>query len=172
MTPSTFDFVTKVNYNAFFYCTKAAVRVMKLQNKYAPDNYGDIIQINSKSGLRGSKANFAYSGGKFGGIGLTQSFALELAPFRIKVNAICPGNFYEGPLWADPENGLFVQYLRTGKVPGAKTIEDVRLFYMNQVPMQKGTTPDDVAKAVLYVIDQTCETGQALPVTGGQVMNN
>jgi rhamnose utilization protein RhaD (predicted bifunctional aldolase and dehydrogenase)/NAD(P)-dependent dehydrogenase (short-subunit alcohol dehydrogenase family) len=172
MTPEDFDFVTKVNYNAYFYCTRAASHVMKWQNKFAPQNYGDIIQINSKSGLRGSKANFAYAGGKFGGVGLTQSFALELAPFRIKVNSICPGNFYEGPLWADPDNGLFVQYLRAGKVPGAKSIEDVRRFYMNQVPMQKGTTPEDVAKAVLYLIEQTCETGQALPVTGGQVMVN
>ena len=172
MTPEQFDFVTKVNYNAYFYCAKAASSVMKLQNTYAPGNYGDIIQINSKSGLRGSKANFAYSGGKFGGVGLTQSFALELAPFRIKVNAICPGNFYEGPLWTDPENGLFVQYLYAGKVPGAKTIEDVRRFYMNQAPMQKGTNPEDVTKAVLYAIDQTCETGQAIPVTGGQVMIN
>ncbi|MDR0348947.1 MAG: SDR family NAD(P)-dependent oxidoreductase [Tannerella sp.] len=172
MTPETFDFVTKINYNAYFYCTQAASRIMKLQNKYAADNYGDIIQINSKSGLRGSKANFAYAGGKFGGIGLTQSFALELAPFRIKVNAVCPGNYYEGPLWADPENGLFLQYLHAGKVPGAKTVADVRKFYMNQVPMQKGTRPQDVTKAVLYLIEQTCETGQALPVTGGQVMLN
>ncbi|MDR0794938.1 MAG: SDR family NAD(P)-dependent oxidoreductase [Tannerella sp.] len=172
MTPDSFDFVTKVNYNAYFYCTQVASRVMKLQNRYAPENYGDIIQINSKSGLRGSKANFAYSGGKFGGVGLTQSFALELAPFRIKVNSVCPGNFYEGPLWADPENGLFIQYLRACKVPGAKTIEDVRTFYMNQVPMQKGTNPEDVTKAILYLIDQTCETGQAMPVTGGQVMIN
>jgi rhamnose utilization protein RhaD (predicted bifunctional aldolase and dehydrogenase)/NAD(P)-dependent dehydrogenase (short-subunit alcohol dehydrogenase family) len=170
MTPETFSFVTKINYNAWFYCTRAASRIMKLQNKYAPENYGDIIQINSKSGLRGSKANFAYAGGKFGGIGLTQSFALELAPFRIKVNSICPGNFYDGPLWSNPENGLFLQYLRAGKVPGAKDIEDVRKFYMDQVPMRKGTSPKDVTKAILYVIEQTCETGQAIPVTGGQVM--
>jgi NAD(P)-dependent dehydrogenase (short-subunit alcohol dehydrogenase family)/ribulose-5-phosphate 4-epimerase/fuculose-1-phosphate aldolase len=167
-----FEFVTKINYNAYFFCVQAASRIMKLQNEYAPENYSDIIQINSKSGLRGSKANFAYAGGKFGGIGLTQSFALELAPFRIKVNSVCPGNFYEGPLWSNPENGLFIQYLQAGKVPGAKTIEDVRKFYMNQVPMHKGTSPDDVTKAILYLIDQTCETGQALPVTGGQVMVN
>jgi rhamnose utilization protein RhaD (predicted bifunctional aldolase and dehydrogenase)/NAD(P)-dependent dehydrogenase (short-subunit alcohol dehydrogenase family) len=172
MTPENFEFVTKINYNAYFYCTQAASRIMKLQNEYAPDYYGDIIQINSKSGLRGSKANFAYAGGKFGGIGLTQSFALELAPFRIKVNSVCPGNFYEGPLWSNPENGLFKQYLEAGKVPGAKTIEDVRKFYMDQVPMRKGTGPEDVTKAVLYLIDQTCETGQAVPVTGGQVMLN
>lgn len=170
MTPENFEFVTKINYNAYFYCTKVVSRVMKLQTKYAPEYYADIIQINSKSGLRGSKANFAYAGGKFGGVGLTQSFALELAPFRIKVNSICPGNFYEGPLWSDPDNGLFVQYLRAGKVPGAKTIEDVKRFYLAQVPMQKGCTPEDVTKGALYLMEQCGETGQALPITGGQVM--
>ncbi len=170
MTPENFEFVTKINYNAYFYCVKTVTPVMKLQNQCDPQRYADIIQINSKSGLRGSKANFAYAGGKFGGIGLTQSFALELAPARIKVNSICPGNFYEGPLWSDPVNGLFVQYLKAGKVPGAQSVEDVRKYYMAQVPMQKGTGPEDVTKAVLYLIEQTCETGQALPVTGGQVM--
>ena len=134
--------------------------------------YADVIQINSKSGLAGSKKNFAYAGGKFGGIGLTQSFALELAPDRIKVNSICPGNFYEGPLWSDPENGLFVQYLNAGKVPGAKTIDDVKAFYLAQVPLGKGCSPVDVAKAVFYAIDQENETGQAIPVSGGQIMLN
>lgn len=171
MTPENFEFVTKINYNAYFYCTKVVSRIQKLQTKYASaDYYADIIQINSKSGLRGSKANFAYAGGKFGGIGLTQSFALELAPFRIKVNSICPGNFYEGPLWSDPENGLFVQYLNAGKVPGAKTIDDVKEFYLSQVPMKKGCSPEDVTKGALYLMDQCGETGQALPITGGQVM--
>jgi rhamnose utilization protein RhaD (predicted bifunctional aldolase and dehydrogenase)/NAD(P)-dependent dehydrogenase (short-subunit alcohol dehydrogenase family) len=173
MTLENFEFVTKINYNAYFYCTKVVSRIQKLQTKYAkPDYYADIIQINSKSGLRGSKANFAYAGGKFGGIGLTQSFALELAPFRFKVNSICPGNFYEGPLWSDPENGLFVQYLRAGKVPGSKTIDDVKAFYLAQVPMQKGCSPEDVTKGALYLMEQCGETGQALPITGGQVMLN
>ena len=167
-----FEHITKVNYFAYFLCAQVASRIMKLQNEYMPDNFCDIIQINSKSGLRGSKANFAYAGSKFGGIGLTQSFALELAPYRIKVNSVCPGNFYDGPLWSNQENGLFIQYLQKGKVPGAKTINDVRKFYMDQVPLHKGTSPADVTKAILYLIDQTCETGQALPVTGGQVMLN
>ena len=170
MTPEDFEFVTKINYNAYFYCTKVVSKVMKLQTKYAPEYYADIIQVNSKSGLRGSKANFAYAGGKFGGIGLTQSFALELAPFRIKVNSICPGNFYEGPLWSDPVNGLFVQYLNAGKVPGAKTIDDVKAFYLAQVPLQKGCSPEDVTKGAIYLMEQCGETGQALPITGGQVM--
>ena len=172
MTPEDFDFVTKINYNAYFYCAKVVSRVMKLQTKYSQEYFADIIQINSKSGLRGSKANFAYAGGKFGGIGLTQSFALELAPFRIKVNSICPGNFYDGPLWSDPDHGLFIQYLNAGKVPGAKTIDEVKEFYLAQVPLRKGCSPEDVTKGALYLMEQCGETGQALPITGGQVMLN
>ncbi len=170
MTPENFDFVTNINYKAYFYCAKVASHLMKIEAAHDPEYYADIIQVNSKSGLRGSKANFAYAGGKFGGIGLTQSFALELAPFRVKVNSICPGNFYDGPLWSNPENGLFVQYLAAGKVPGAKTVQDVKDYYLGQVPMRKGCNPEDVTKAILYAIEQTGETGQAIPVTGGQVM--
>ena len=170
MEPDVFIKTTSINYNGYYYCAKYSSEVMKLQNREKPDYYTDIIQINSKSGLRGSNRNFAYAGAKFGGIGLTQSFALELAPFRIKVNSICPGNFYEGPLWSDPHNGLFVQYLKTGKVPGAKTIDDVRKYYENQVPLKRGCRLEDLMKALLYIVDQEYETGQAIPVTGGQVM--
>lgn len=170
MTPENFEFVTKINYEAYFFCAKAASHIMKIETRYDPDYFADIIQVNSKSGLRGSKANFAYAGGKFGGIGLTQSFALELAPDRVKVNSICPGNYYDGPLWSNPENGLFIQYLNADKVPGAKTVQDVKDYYLAQVPMRKGCNPVDVCKAILYAIDQTGETGQAIPVTGGQVM--
>ena len=170
MDPEIFSKTTEINYNGYFHCAKYASEVMKLQNREKPDYFTDIIQINSKSGLRGSIRNFAYAGAKFGGIGLTQSFALELAPFRIKVNSICPGNFYEGPLWSDPHQGLFVQYLRAGKVPGAKTVEEVRQYYEEQVPLKRGCKVGDLMKAILYVIDQEYETGQAIPVTGGQVM--
>lgn len=170
MTPENFEFVTKINYEAYFFCAKVASHIMKIETRYDPEYFADIIQVNSKSGLRGSKANFAYAGGKFGGIGLTQSFALELAPYRVKVNSICPGNYYDGPLWSNPENGLFIQYLNAGKVPGAKTVQEVKDYYLAQVPMRKGCNPVDVCKAILYAIDQTGETGQAIPVTGGQVM--
>lgn len=170
MTPENFEFVTKINYEAYFFCAKVASHIMKIETRYDPEYFADIIQVNSKSGLRGSKANFAYAGGKFGGIGLTQSFALELAPYRVKVNSICPGNYYDGPLWSNPENGLFIQYLNADKVPGAKTVQDVKDYYLAQVPMRKGCNPVDVCKAILYAIDQTGETGQAIPVTGGQVM--
>ncbi len=165
-----FDFVTAVNYKGYFVCVQAAAPVMAIPYKINPVYTSDIIQINSKSGLAGSNRNGAYAGSKFGGIGLTQSFALELIEDGIKVNSICPGNFFDGPLWSDPNNGLFVQYLRTGKVPGAKTIADVKKFYEEKVPMKRGCQTADVMKAVYYLMEQQYETGQAVPVTGGQIM--
>ena len=170
MTLADFEFVTRINYTAFFLLAKHVSRVMKEQAAKDPSYSADIVQINSKSGLEGSAKNFAYAGGKFGGIGLVQSFAKELVEHRIKVNAICPGNFYEGPLWSDPEKGLFVQYLKAGKVPGAKTVKDVYDFYTSKVPMRRGCQPVDVARAVMYCVEQGYETGQAIPVTGGQTM--
>jgi len=170
MDLATFNFVTNVNYIGYFLCAKHTSKVMALQNIPSGKYFTDIIQINSKSGLKGSNKNSAYAGSKFGSLGLTQSFALELIDDNIKVNSICPGNFFEGPLWSDQDKGLFVQYLRNGKVPGAKTIEDVKKFYESKVPMKRGCTGEDVIKAIYYLIDQKYETGQAIPVTGGQVM--
>lgn len=168
----SFRLVTDINYTAFAIITKHCALTMKRQHAAAPGLLTDIIQINSKSGLEGSNKNGSYAGGKFGSIGLVQSFALELVEYGIKVNAVCPGNFFDGPLWSDPEKGLFVQYLRTGKVPGATTIADVKKFYEAKVPMNRGCTGEDVIRAVYYLVEQAYETGQALPVTGGQVMLN
>ena len=167
-----FEFVTSVNYTAYFLCARYAAAVMKAQYEADSEWYGDIIAVNSKSGLEGSNKNFAYAGSKFGGIGLTQSFALELCPWHIKVNAVCPGNYLDGPLWMDPQRGLFVQYLAAGKVPGAKSVEDVKRYYESKVPMNRGCFPLDVARAIFYAVEQKYETGQAIPVTGGQVMLN
>jgi len=172
MTPEIFSVMTDVNYKGYFLCAKYASAVMKNQSQFRENYFTDIIQINSKSGLKGSNRNFAYAGGKFGGIGLTQSFAMELMPQKIKVNSICPGNFFEGPLWSDPEKGLFVQYLKAGKVPGAEDVEDVKAFYEKQVPAGRGCRVIDVVRAIFYVMEQEYETGQAVPVTGGQNMLN
>jgi len=165
-----FDLVTAVNYKGYFVCVQKASPIMAMQHIAKRDYWSDVIQINSKSGLQGSNRNGAYAGSKFGGIGLTQSFALELVEDGIKVNSICPGNFFDGPLWSDPDNGLFAQYLRSGKVPGAKTIQDVKKAYESKVPMGRGCSTADVMKAIYYLMDQKFETGQALPVSGGQVM--
>jgi len=172
MTVKDFGFVTSVDYTGFFICTKYASQVLSLQNLPSKNVLSDIVAISSKSGLVGSNKNGAYAGAKFGTIGLVQSFALELVTDNIKVNAICPGNFLDGPLWSDPDRGLFVQYLNAGKVPGAKTVADVRAFYEAKVPMNRGCRTQDVMRALAYIIEQAYETGQAVPVTGGQVMLN
>lgn len=158
--------VMNVNLFGGFLTFKHAARIMKNQKS------GSMIQINSKSGKKGSAANSAYAAAKFGGIGLVQSVALELAPFGIRCNAICPGNLLNGTLWMDPEKGLFKQYLEAGKVPGAKTIEDVKQFYMNQVPLRRGCEYEDVENVVVFLASDLASymTGQAINVTGGQEM--
>jgi sorbitol-6-phosphate 2-dehydrogenase len=158
--------VMNVNLFGNFLTLKHACRIMKEQGS------GSIVQINSKTGKKGSASNSAYAAAKFGGIGLVQSVALEMAPFGVRCNAVCPGNFLDGPLWMDPERGLFKQYFDAGKVPGAKSMEDVRTHYVNQVPLRRGCEYEDVANMVVYLATDLSSymTGQALNVTGGQEM--
>jgi len=166
----SFKSAAELNYTGYFIITKYASRLLRLQHLSAPRWKTDIIQINSKAGLNGAGENSAFAGSKFGGVGLTASFALELVDYNIKVNAICPGNFFDSPLWSDPEQGLFAQYLKEGKVSGARNAADVRAFYEAKIPMKRGCEGPDVMRAIYYIVEQEYETGQALPVTGGQVM--
>ena len=164
--PAKWKAVMNVNLFGNYLTTRRACQIMKAQGS------GSIIQINSKSGKKGSARNSAYAAAKFGGIGLVQSVALEMAEHGVRCNAVLPGNLLDGPLWTDPEKGLFVQYLKAGKVPGAKTIEDVRKAYEAQVPLGRGCAYEDVSNMVVYLAsDQSSYmTGQAINVTGGQEM--
>lgn len=148
-----------VNLIGYFLCAKAAAKVM------IPRRKGNIIQINSKSGKKGSYKNSAYAASKFGGIGLTQSLALELAEYGIRVNAICPGNLLDSPLWVD---SLFEQYAKNQGL----TVEQVRQKYLSQVPLGRGCTYDDVANVMVFLASEEASymTGQAINVTGGQEM--
>lgn len=151
-----------VNLFGYFLCSKAAAKVM------IPNRKGNIIQINSKSGKKGSYKNSAYAATKFGGIGLTQSLALELAEFGIRVNAICPGNLLNSPLWNDGPNALFKQYAKNQGI----TEEQVRQKYLNQVPLGRSCEYDDIANVMVFLASDEASylTGQAINVTGGQEM--
>lgn len=158
--PATkWQFVINVNLVGYFLVAKHAARVMKEQRS------GAIIQINSKSGKKGSYKNSAYAASKFGGIGLTQSIALELAEYNVRANAICPGNLLDSPLWVD---SLYAQYAKKWGI----TEEEVRQRYVNQVPMKRGCTYEDITNVVVFLAsDQSgYMTGQAINVTGGQEM--
>ena len=151
--------VIEVNLVGYFLVAKHAARIMKEQRR------GNIIQINSKSGKQGSYKNSAYAASKFGGIGLTQSIALELAEYGVRVNAVCPGNLLDSPLWV---NSLYKQYAKKWGI----TEEEVRRKYIEQVPMKRGCTYDDVCNVVVFLASDQASymTGQAINVTGGQEM--
>jgi sorbitol-6-phosphate 2-dehydrogenase len=126
---------------------------------------GVIIQVNSKSGKKGSYKNSAYAASKFGGIGLTQSLALELAEYGVRVNAVCPGNLLDSPLWVV---SLYDQYARNQGM----TKEQIRQKYVDQVPLGRGCTYDDVNNVIVFLASDSASymTGQAINVTGGQEM--
>jgi sorbitol-6-phosphate 2-dehydrogenase len=154
--------VMNVNLFGYFLCLKHVARVMKVQGS------GAIVQINSKSGKKGSYKNSAYAASKFGGIGLTQSVALELAEHGVRVNAVCPGNLLDSPLWTQGPNALFKQYARKWDLTEA----EVRQKYIDQVPMKRGCTYEDVCNAVVFMASDQAGymTGQAINITGGQEM--
>lgn len=151
--------IIEVNLTGYFICAKYAAQIMKKQKK------GVILQINSKSGKKGSYWNSGYAASKFGGIGLTQSMALDLAPFRIRVNAICPGNILESPLW---QTSLFQQYARKWNI----SVEEVRRKYIEQVPLGRSCTYRDVINVAVFLASDYADymTGQAINITGGQEM--
>ena len=90
--------------------------------------------------------------------------------YNIKVNAVCPGSFFNSPLWSDPDTGLFARYFKAGRFPGAKNAAAVRSRYEAEIPMKRGCIAADVMRGIYYIIEQEYETGQALPITGGAVM--
>ncbi|QIQ21071.1 sorbitol-6-phosphate dehydrogenase [Zophobihabitans entericus] len=154
-----FNLSIAVNLTGYFLCARETARIM-LKHKTA----GRIIQINSKSGKVGSKHNSGYSAAKFGGVGLTQSLALDLAEYGITVNSLMLGNLLKSPMF----QSLIPQYAK--KLGIAES--EVEQTYIDKVPLKRGCDYQDVLNVLLFYASDKASycTGQSINITGGQVM--
>jgi len=155
------DLTVAINLKGYFLCAQAVVKQMLKQGEG-----GNIINISSKSGLRGSRDNSAYNATKFGVIGLAQGWSRELAGHNIRVNSILPGNVLRGSgIWNE-------EYIRAcAKKLGIKP-EEVEDYYNKQVPLGRQCFPEDVANMVVFLVSDKASyiTGCSHLVDGGQEM--
>lgn len=154
-----FNRCVEVNLTGYFLCARAFAKLMMRDN--IP---GRIIQINSKSGKVGSKYNAGYSAAKFGGVGLTQSLALDLADKGITVNSLMLGNLLKSPMF----QSLIPEY---AKKLGIRE-DEVEQVYIDKVPLKRGCDYQDVLDVLLFYASEKASycTGQSINITGGQVM--
>ncbi|WP_392561489.1 sorbitol-6-phosphate dehydrogenase [Orbus sturtevantii] len=154
-----FNLSVNVNLTGYFLCAREMAKLMIKHN-----NAGRIIQINSKSGKVGSKHNSGYSAAKFGGVGLTQSLALDLAEHGITVNSLMLGNLLKSPMF----QSLLPQYAKKLGIDESQ----VEQVYIDKVPLKRGCEYQDVLNILLFYASDKASycTGQSINVTGGQVM--
>jgi 3-oxoacyl-[acyl-carrier protein] reductase len=146
MTEEDWDMVLKVNLKSVFNLTKSVQRYMLKQRS------GSIINMTSVVGVGGNAGQSNYSASKAGMIGFTKSIAQELASRNIRTNAIAPG---------------FIETEMTAKLP-----EDVKNTWVNEIPLKRVGTPEDVAKAAVFLASDYASyiNGQVLNVCGGMQM--
>ncbi|HEY1434293.1 MAG TPA: SDR family NAD(P)-dependent oxidoreductase, partial [Thermoanaerobaculia bacterium] len=135
----------------------ATFRVTREASPFLPEG-GRVINLSSVLGRFGVAGHAAYAASKHGVIGLTRSLALELAPRKITVNAICPG-------WVETEMGRAGFRRFGGEEMG-------RAAAAGMAPLGRVLDPDEVAGMAAYLAsdDARSVTGQAIVVDGGQVM--
>ena len=144
--------------------TQAGQEVSAAHTTQHAGSFGKIVNLSSVAGLRGRPLSTHYAASKAAIISITQSAALALAPYRINVNAVCPG-IVPTPMWdqIDRDRGQLF-----GAQPG-----DAMAAFIQTVPLKRAATPEDIAGAVAFFCspDSDYITGQALNVDGGYEMN-
>jgi len=143
MQEQDWDRVINVNLKSVFNLTKAIQRVMIKQRS------GSIINMSSVVGVEGNGGQSNYAASKAGIIGFTKSVAQELGSRNIRCNAIAPG---------------FIETEMT-----AKLSQEVRENWIQDIPLRRPGTPDDVANLALFLASELSSyiTGQAVTVCGG-----
>lgn len=146
MSEDEWDLVLKVNLKGVFNCCKAVIRPMMSRR------HGRIVNIASVVGLMGNVGQTNYAASKAGVIGFTKSLAREVAARNITVNAVAPG------------------YILTPMTEALS--EQTKQAFLNLIPLRKFGTPEDVAKAVRFLLSEDAAyiTGQVLNVNGGMYM--
>lgn len=155
------DLTIAINLKGYFLCGQAAARELVRQGRG-----GCIINISSKSGVRGSADNSAYCASKFGVIGLAQGWAQELARHKIRVNSVLPGNVIRGSgIWNE-------DYLKARAQQAGITLDKVEDHYNRRVPLGRQCEAADVANVVVYLCSDLAGyvTGTSHLVDGGQEM--
>jgi NAD(P)-dependent dehydrogenase (short-subunit alcohol dehydrogenase family) len=191
LTEKDWDYVNNVNQRGFFFCLQAVADQMIRQlpeefkasqvpadvfsikgeqsDQGAPaaegvSSFGKIVNLSSIAGRRGRPLSTHYAASKAAIINITQSAALALAPYRINVNAICPG-IVPTPMWGQIDRDR-------GDLFGAQPGEAMAAF-IQTVPLKRAARPEDIAGAVAFFCsaDSDYITGQTLNVDGGYEMN-
>lgn len=148
MPDDHWDAILAVNLKGTMLCGQAAARQMITQG-----TGGRIVNMSSTNGLVGEAELGHYNASKFGVVGLTMTMAIELAPHRINVNAVCPG------------------FIRTRMTDRYVAIPGFAEEYLKKIPLGRFGTPEDVAGAFLFFAsdDSSYITGTTLVVDGGQL---
>jgi len=145
MTEEQWDTVISVNLKSVFNLTKAILNIMLKQKS------GSIINMSSVVGVSGNAGQSNYAASKAGILGFTKSIAKEVGSRNIRCNAIAPG---------------FIITEMTEKLP-----EEVKKDWINEIPLKRGGTPEDVADTALYLASDLSSyvSGQTINVCGGML---
>jgi len=144
-----FDRVIDVNLRGTFHMCRAAVPHMRRRR------YGRIVNIASMAGLTAAPSSVAYSASKAGVIGLTRALSMDLGPWGITVNALCPGLVATSRAIMDPSPDL--------------DVEETLRMRGRVIPVGRVGSTEDIAAAARFLASPQSGyiTGQALPIDGG-----
>lgn len=157
LAPEEWDRVMDVNAKGVFLTCKAAAPVLTAQRS------GCFINTASIAGKKGAARVSHYCASKFAVIGFTQSLAMEMAPHKVRANAICPG--YLGThMWLDV-------LLAPARQAGQDTGGAFARMTEQRVPLSRPQTPEDIGQAAVYLAQADNVTGVALTVAGGLEFN-
>jgi NAD(P)-dependent dehydrogenase (short-subunit alcohol dehydrogenase family) len=167
-TNEAWSLTISINLTGTFLCCRAAAREMVRRGQG-----GKIVNISSMRAKVAAPRMGAYTASKFGILGLTQTLALELAPFKINVNAVCPG-----PIDTDLGDFFYRNEAKRGGIP----MEEARVRYwenlfgpsMAAIPLRRVGTPEDIANLVSFLASEEASyiTGQAINIDGGLVLGH